>query len=172
MTVRNLYDRTVQTILCQAGGIIMVTPVYAAISGGGAAQSTLVITLVFAAAIVWAALFNTLFDLLEWHLAYRVASDRPHFWRVLHAVILEGSTLVVSVPIFVWIGGHSVGEAMMIDLGLTAFCAVYAYFFFLGYDRLRPLRRDHDHGQTRSMPEQALGRAGQSGSTSPPARSA
>jgi uncharacterized membrane protein len=70
----------------------------------------------------------------------RVASDRPQKWRVVHAVSHEATTVVVTLPILVWLGGHGWGEALLLDLGLTVLYAVYAYGFHLVYDRLRPVR--------------------------------
>jgi uncharacterized membrane protein len=74
-------------------------------------------------------------------LSGRVASDRPHRWRMVHAVSHEASTVVVTLPILIWLGGFSFWQALAVDLGLTLIYMVYAYGFHLVYDRLRPVGR-------------------------------
>jgi uncharacterized membrane protein len=92
------------------------------------------------AVMLWSPVHNTLFDMAEWRLARRVASDRPHRLRLLHALSHETTSLVVTVPILMSLGGLTLAEAVLADLGLTAIYAAYAYGFHLLYDHLRPVR--------------------------------
>lgn len=48
--------------------------------------------------------------------------------------------MAVTLPVLVVLGGHGLAKALMLNLGLTALYAVYAYGFHLGYDRLRPVQ--------------------------------
>lgn len=57
----------------------------------------------------------------------------------MHALSHEASTIVVTLPILVHLGGHGWMAALVVDLGLTVVYAGYAYAFHLAYDRLRPV---------------------------------
>jgi uncharacterized membrane protein len=61
-------------------------------------------------------------------------------WRVLHAAGLEVSTVVVTLPILIFLGGHGFLEALLLDIGLSALYAGYGFVFHLVYDWLRPVR--------------------------------
>ena len=86
---------------------------------------------------------------IDLRLTGRVASDRPRGLRVVHAASCELSTLVVTLPILVWIGGHCLGAALAVDLGLTVGYTVYAYGFFVFYDWWRPVRLRPARGRIR-----------------------
>jgi uncharacterized membrane protein len=141
MALRSFGERILQTACYEAGGLVLVTPLYAAIMGRGAAASAGLMVALSAAVLVWTPLLNTAFDLIDLRLSGRLASDRPPLLRVVHALCCELSTLVVTVPILIWLGGHSPAEALAVDLALTVAYAAYACGFFLLYDRWRPVRR-------------------------------
>jgi hypothetical protein len=82
---------------------------------------------------------NWVFDRLEWRFCRRIASSRPHRLRILHAVTHETGSTVVSLPIVMAVTGQGVWGALVIDLWLGLFYAVYAYLFHCAYDRLRPV---------------------------------
>ncbi len=89
--------------------------------------------------LVWTPLHNIAFDWAEVKLARRCASDRPHGWRLVHAVSNEGSSAIVTVPIIMYLTGFSLWSALAVDLGLTVACVCYAYVFHLGFDRIWPI---------------------------------
>jgi len=149
MGLRTFRDRIVQTILYEAGGLVVVTPLYAAVMDRGAVESAGLMLALSAAVLVWAPLHNSAFDLIDLRLTGRVASDRPRGLRVVHAASCELSTLVVTLPILVWIGGHCLGAALAVDLGLTVGYTVYAYGFFVFYDWWRPVRLRPPRGRIR-----------------------
>ncbi len=140
MAVRSAQERVLQTLCFEAGGVAVAAPAHQALFGSTAAESIGLMVALALAVALWAPLHNALFDLAEWRLARRVASDRPHGLRALHAVSHEVSSMVVSLPVLMLVGGHALWEAVALDLGLSAFYAVYAYLFHLAYDRLRPVR--------------------------------
>lgn len=142
MSIRNLRERVVQTLAFEAGGLAIASPAYALIFERDAAESILLIAALSVAMLVWMPLHNTLFDLAEWRLARRLASDRPHVLRLVHATSLEVTGVLVTVPLVMIIGGHEFLEALAIDLGLSALYVVYGYAFHLVFDRLRPVNRD------------------------------
>jgi uncharacterized membrane protein len=81
------------------------------------------------------------FDLAELRLARRVASDRPTRLRLVHALAHEASSVVITAPIIMLIGGHGLMEAIAIDIGLSILDASYCYLFHVVYDRLRPVTK-------------------------------
>jgi uncharacterized membrane protein len=133
-------ERAIQTVLYEAGGLLVAVPLYQLLFGKGVDDSALLLIVLAIAVMLWSPLHNAVFDRFEWRLAQRLASDRPHRWRILHALSHEGTTVVVTLPLIMLIGGHSFWEALAIDLGLTGLYVAYAYVFHLAYDRWRPVR--------------------------------
>jgi uncharacterized membrane protein len=140
MALRSVRERAYQTIAYEAGAFLIATPLYALIAGHDASQSSLLVIAVAAACMIWAPLHHTLWDWLEWRLKRRVASDRSQAMRVVHAVSHELSSIIVTTPIIMMVGGHSFWHALIVDLGLTLLYSFYAYFFHMAYDRLRPVQ--------------------------------
>ena len=139
MAFRSFRERVFQTLFYEVGGLAIVTPIYSALFEVGAVDSLALMVALSVAVLAWSPLHNAAFDIVEWRLARRVASDRPHGLRVLHAVSHETTTIVVTLPMIMAFGGHDFWEALAIDVGLTVFYAAYAYLYFAAYDRLRPI---------------------------------
>ncbi len=139
MQLRSARERAIQTLCYEAGGLVIVSPLYALAHRrlhdrlGGAALA------LSAAMLFWTPLHNTIFDSAELRLARRCASARPHPWRIVHAVSHEGTSALVTVPIVMHLGGFAFWQALAVDVGLTAAYVAYAYVFHLGFDRLRPI---------------------------------
>ncbi len=140
MSLRSLRERAIQTIAFELGGILIATPLYVLTFSAPLDGTLALIASLALAVMLWSPLHNTAFDIIDLHLNDRVASDRPHALRILHAVSHEVTSLVVTVPLLMILGGHSLLNAVAVDFGLTALFAVYAYFFNILYDRLRPVR--------------------------------
>ncbi|WP_353476712.1 chlorhexidine efflux transporter (plasmid) [Salipiger sp. H15] len=119
--------------------MLLVSPAYAAIFGAALDESFLIMAAIAVISLVWCPVYNTIFDRIELRRTGRVASDRPHRWRLVHAISYEVAVVVVEVPVIMTLGDHGLGEALALDLGLGAFYAGYAYLFHLGFDRLRPV---------------------------------
>jgi uncharacterized membrane protein len=139
MRLRSPRERFLQTLCYEAGGLLLSVPLYLVYSGHAATEGARLMLALSAAVMVWSPLHNTVFDWLDLRLSGRVASDRPQRWRVVHATSHEATTVMVTLPLLVWIGGHGWGEAMLLDLALTGLYAGYAYGFHLVYDRIRPI---------------------------------
>lgn len=140
--MRSLRERAIQTACFEAGGLALAAPLYHAVFGESAAGSAGLIAAVALLVALWSPLHNAVFDLAELRLAQRLASDRPHGLRLVHALSHETTSMLVTLPAIMTLGGHGLWEAVAVDLGLSAFYAAYAYVFHLIYDRLRPVRRD------------------------------
>lgn len=141
MSLRSPRERLIQTLAYEAGGLLLSVPL-AALFGGGTAGEAFALMLTLSLAVgLWSPLHNTLFDWIDLSRSGRIASDRPHRWRLVHAASHEATTVVVTLPILIWLGGMGFWAALVADLGLTLLYAAYAYGFHLVYDRLRPVRR-------------------------------
>lgn len=139
MALRSFRERVLQTLSYEAGGLLIATPLYSLIAGHDASSSGLLVFAVAVACMLWSPLHNTGFDWLEWRLAKCVASQRPHGRRVLHAISHEVTSIVITTPLIMLVGGHGLIEALLVDIGLTVLYSVYAYFFHILYDWVRPV---------------------------------
>jgi uncharacterized membrane protein len=139
VALRNFSERCFQSVLFQLGGIALVTPVYAVLMQAGAGPSGAVVAAVALACLIWSPFHNAMFDLAEWRLAQRVASDRPRGLRMVHAASHEVTSMLVSTPVLMAFGGMGLMQAVLVDLGFTAFYTGYAYVFNVIYDRWRPV---------------------------------
>lgn len=140
--LRSRRERLIQTLWFEGLGLLVVGPLFAWASGASTGESFGVLAVLSAAVMAWAALYNTVFDRVEWRLAARAASQRPQRWRVVHAVGLEASAALVTWPLIVALTPLGWGAALLADLGLGLAYVVYGYVFHLGFDRLRPVRAE------------------------------
>lgn len=137
--LRSVRERVIQTLYFEGIGLLLVAPLYAAAAGAAMRESFTMVAVVSLVVMAWSAIFNTVFDRIEWRWTGRVASDRPHRLRSLHAVLHELTAMVVSCPVIYAMTPLDWGQALVADLGLTLAYAAYAYVFHLGFDRLRPV---------------------------------
>jgi uncharacterized membrane protein len=140
MTLRSPRERLIQTVSYELGGLCLSVPLVAVVGGGTTGEAVTLMLALSVAVLIWSPIHNTAFDWLDFRLSGRVASDRPQRWRLVHAASHEASTVVVTLPILIWLGGLGLWAALLADLGLTLLYAAYAYVFHLVYDRLRPVR--------------------------------
>jgi uncharacterized membrane protein len=140
MILRTFRERLLQSAALEAGGILLAGPLYAFATGQGHSDGIGLVAVLAAAILVWSPLHNYVFDLIEARHTTRLASDRPHGLRVLHALSHELTSTGVTVPLIMVFGGLEFWTALAIDLGLSAFYTVYAFAFFWVYDIVRPIR--------------------------------
>jgi uncharacterized membrane protein len=140
MTLRSPRERLIQTIAYEIGGLCLSVPLYAVFGDGTAGEAFTLMLALAVAVLIWSPIHNTLFDWADYRLSGRLASDRPQRWRVVHAISHEATTLVVTLPILMGLGGLDFWTALVVDLGLTLLYIGYAYVFHNVYDRLRPMR--------------------------------
>lgn len=137
--IRNWRERALQTLAFELGGMLIVAPIWHLATGASALDSVLLLACLSMAVMLWMALYNTVFDVVEARFTGIVASDRPHGRRVLHAVGLEATSALVTWPLIVAVTGLGWLEALVADFGLTLAYALYGYLFHLAFDRLRPV---------------------------------
>lgn len=140
MTLRSAKERLFQVVCYELGGLALAVPLYHLVVGGSTQDSLLLMTALSIGVLCWAPLFNLGFDLAEHRWSGRVASDRPQRWRVVHAISYEATTVMVTLPILVFAGGHGWLDGLAVDLALTLVYMVYAYGFYMVFDWLRPVQ--------------------------------
>lgn len=144
--IRGGRERLIQTLWLEAGGVLVVSPLFAYFTAVSLGDSLIVLVALSIMVMCWSALYNTVFDRLEFRLAGRVASERAHGWRVVHSIGHELSAVVVSWPLIVALTPLGWSQALVADVGLMLVYAVYGFLFHLGFDRLRPIRADRAGG--------------------------
>lgn len=137
--LRTPKERLVQTASYEIGGLIVVVPAYSALFGSPGEMAFGILTVIALEVMIWTPIHNHLFD---WYEARRFggrADQRPAVGRVVHALSLEGSSVMLSTPVLMWAADLAFLEALLIDIGLTLAYAAYAFLFHLGYDAVRPI---------------------------------
>ena len=139
MAIRSARERIRQTLAYEAGGLALAAPLYGLVFGQSAQDSFLLMASLSLAVMLWTPLHNTLFDILDFKMTGRLASDRPQGLRVVQALSMEASALLVTLPLIMALSGFGLAQALMAELGLTLFYAAYGYIFHIVFDRLRPV---------------------------------
>ena len=137
--LRTMPERILQTVCFEVIGLIITMPVFAHFTKTGESETFLALFAISVGVICWSAIHNYLFDWTEFRLTQRVASDRTNTMRIIHALSHELSSVVVSLPLMLWIAGLTWQQALMANVGLTIFYTVYAFVFYRIYDALRPM---------------------------------
>lgn len=137
--LRSLPDRLRQIALFEIGGLLLITPPFAWLSGVPVTESLGLLAVLALMAAVWNGAYNTACDWFEGRLTGRTADRRPFRLRCLHAVGFETGLLLMTLPVIVWWTGMGWVDALVADIGLAASYTVYALVFNLGYDRIFPI---------------------------------
>lgn len=138
--LRSLGDRIRQIALFEVGGLVLITPPFAWISGVPLTESLGMLALLALIAALWNGCYNTGFDWVEGRLTGRTADRRPFGLRCLHALGFETGLLVLTLPVIMWWIGMGWLEALIADIGLAITYTVYALLFNMGYDRVFPIQ--------------------------------
>lgn len=138
--LRSFRERILQTLCFEFFGLILTVPVFATLTQVGEHDALITLTVLSIAVMFWTGIHNFLFDWIEFRYTQRVASDRPNGMRVIHAMSHEITAVVFSLPILIWLSGLSWQEALVADIGLTIFYALYALVFYRIYDAMRPVQ--------------------------------
>ncbi|WP_407279058.1 PACE efflux transporter [Aromatoleum evansii] len=126
-------------ILFEVGGLALITPPFAWLSGVPMGDSLGLLAVTALIAALWNAVYNTAFDWVEGRLTGRTADRRPVGLRAMHALGFEGGLLLMTLPVIMAWTGMGWVEALIADLGLATAYVIYAFAFNLGYDRVFPI---------------------------------
>ena len=132
-------ERALQSLAFELGGLVLAVPIYQAVYGGSPKENLVLMVALSLAALVWNPLHNRCFDAVEYRLTGRIASDRPHGLRIVHAVSHEVTPIMLTLPLILLLSPHGLGAALALNVGLTLSYVAYAYIFYLIYDRLIPV---------------------------------
>ncbi|HSI49822.1 MAG TPA: PACE efflux transporter [Ideonella sp.] len=83
------------------------------------------------AAVLWNALFNTLFERWE---ARQARRGRSFARRAVHALLFEGGLTLLLVPVMMWLLQVGFWHAVTLEMGLIAFFLVFTYLFNWAFD--------------------------------------
>jgi len=138
--MRTFQDRLRHTLLFEAIALGLVAVGGSLVTGHGM-LSIGALGLIFSGlAMVWNLVYNWLFDL--WDRAYRGMAPRGAGLRLVHATLFEAVLLVAGLFITAWWLAIPYIDALMLDLGLSAFFLLYAFGFNWVYDVVFPVPRE------------------------------
>ncbi len=140
VAIRSLRERALQVLLFEAGGLLVITPLYRWLSGAGWGESVGLLALLSLIAVLWQALYATAFDRLEARWAHRPAHLRPWPWRLVHAAGFEVTLFLITWPVIVFWNHWDWRTAAAADLGLAFAYAGYALCYHRLFDHWRPVR--------------------------------
>lgn len=141
--IRSLRERVVQSLAYEAVGLLLVLPAFVLFTGVGMTNSVILLISLSVLLMLWAGIHNTGFDWLEWYFFQSVASDRSARCRMLHAVSLEFTSVLVSVPVILLLTDLRFIDAVIVDIALTVSYVIYGFLFHYTYDYFRPVK----HGE-------------------------
>ncbi|MEM9247826.1 MAG: chlorhexidine efflux transporter [Pseudomonadota bacterium] len=98
MIQRSLSHRNLRTFRFETVGLYLVVPLYMALFSSDATHSARLLIAISLIVVVWMPLYNLAFDTVAWRLTQRVASDRSPGARAVHAVVLEVTSTVLTLP--------------------------------------------------------------------------
>jgi uncharacterized membrane protein len=116
MPLRSPRERLVQTLCHEAGGLLLSVPPYLPYAGQKTGAGALSLLARSVAVMIRSPVQKTMFDRAGPRLSVRVARDRPQTWRAVDAIRHEATTLVVTLPTLIWMGGHGLREALLLGL--------------------------------------------------------
>lgn len=132
--VKTTGERVFQAVCFEGLAIVLCTPLFAWITGKPLWDMGAVTAANCVLALGWNVLFNMGFDRLK----LRYGWQQGKGLRLVHALAFEGGLIMVGVPLIAWWLNISLGEALLLDLGVLLFFLPYTYVFFWGYDTARP----------------------------------
>ena len=118
--LRDWWERAIQTLCYELGGLLVVGPIWKFATGASATESAFLLICLSVAVMVWMGAYNTVFDVVEYRITGLVASVRPHRWRIVHALGLEASSVIVTWPVIMLVTDLTWLEALAAELGLTS----------------------------------------------------
>lgn len=92
------------------------------------------------AILTWSLIYNTIFVRIEKQYTDRLACERPHDLGIIHALKHEIAAVMITCPLFIWIGSHTLGGALAFNTKLTLTYSAFAYVLHIAFDQLRPVQ--------------------------------
>ncbi|WP_135080629.1 PACE efflux transporter [Terasakiella sp. SH-1] len=135
--MRTFKDRLRHTLMFEGIALFLVAIIGSWITGKSI-ETIGALGLMFSAlAMVWNFVFNWMFD--HWEQRYRAGQERSVKLRISHAVLFEAFFLTFGVFLVVWWLEISFVEALILDIGMSAFFLIYTFGFNWAYDLIFPI---------------------------------
>ncbi len=133
--MRSTFDRIRQALSFEVG-LLIVTPLFAWAFDHPLGKIGSVALVGATVATLWNYAYNLGFD----HALTRWRGDvrKTVTLRILHALSFEATLLAMLLPVFAWMLGISLIDALLMDLAFAAFYLVYTFVFTWVYDTLFP----------------------------------
>jgi len=139
--MRTQFDRLRHTILFELIALVISVPLASWVLGRDMSKIGAMAIFLSLSAMGCNYAFNIAFDHMLKKLG-RPVHHRPPKLRVIHAVLFEGSFIVITVPVVSWWLGMTLWNAFIADIGFAIFFLFYAYGFNWAYDRIFPMPVD------------------------------
>jgi uncharacterized membrane protein len=136
--MRTSADRVRHTLLFEIIGLLVCTPLAAWILDKGIAQIGSLSIVLSLTAMCVNYVYNLAFDITLVRIG-RPVNVRPPWLRAMHAILFEGSLIVLTVPMVAWWLDMTLLAAFFTDIGFTVFFLIYAFFYNWAYDALFPM---------------------------------
>jgi uncharacterized membrane protein len=136
--MRTSADRVRHTLLFEIIGLLVCTPLAAWILDKGIAQIGSLSIVLSLTAMCVNYVYNLAFDITLARIG-RPVNVRPPWLRAMHAILFEGSLIVLTVPMVAWWLDMTLLAAFFTDIGFTVFFLIYAFFYNWAYDALFPM---------------------------------
>lgn len=130
---RSITERTIHALLFEILAIGISAPLAAWITGQSVLSMGVLTAIIATMAVLWNMAYNWLFDKLQ----ARYRFERTLWVRALHACGFELGLIFAAIPVVAWWLDTTLWHALVLDIGLVLFYLPYAFFFNLGYDKLR-----------------------------------
>lgn len=126
--MRSWKERLAHTVLFEAGGLLMVTPLASWLTGHGMAETGVLAAGLATAAMLWNLVWNRLFDVL-------VPTRRRGLWqRLAQAGGFELGLVVMTLPAVAWWMGITLWNALWLNAGFMLFFLAYGMAFNTLFD--------------------------------------
>lgn len=133
MVQRSITERAMHALLFEVLAIGISAPLAAWLTGETILSMGFLTMVIATMALLWNMLYNWLFDNLQ----NRYGFKRTIWVRILHACGFEFGLIIMAVPFVAWWLDATLWHALVVDIGLILFYLPYAFFFNLGYDKIR-----------------------------------
>lgn len=84
-------------------------------------------------AMAWNFIYNWGFD----RVVTGDKTKRTLSLRIVHTILFQGGLIIVTIPVIAILLSVGLWEALMMDIGVTIFITIYAFFYNLTYDHAR-----------------------------------
>ena len=84
-------------------------------------------------AMAWNFIYNWVFD----RMVTGDKTKRTLVLRIVHTIIFQAGLLIATIPVIAFLLNIGLWQALIMDIGVTIFITIYAFFYNLTYDHTR-----------------------------------